>query len=361
MSKRPSKVRTAAKAQSPSKALAARSRLAARARVQALRWHDAVVVDYGQLIASPNVERIAIGWKEVAGKVTSRRAVRIYVTTKQPEPVSATERLPKTTRVLLPIGKGLYRTVRLPTDVVWHAPAALCTAAADFFNPVLGGALLAGPEQDSGTFACMVLDAQNQRLALTAGHVIQPNVVGHVSAGQAVSQPPTVPAALPPGAMLRVGRTVDGHFGNESGLFRDFALIELEDRAGRSEPFDNVLSPTSTVLSFAIVSSLAKQLTVTKLGASSGRTRAQFVEVTPSVKLGPVTAMSVYQFNGLPETPGPPFAQKGDSGALVISDSPDTRGQIVGLLVGKEDGSEGAPRGRGYVVPFERLGNLRLA
>jgi hypothetical protein len=339
----------------------ARTRARKKTKASPSHWQDAVIVDYVRLMAWPNVERIAIGWKEVAGKVMSRRAVRIYVTAKQPEPVPPADRLPRTTRVLLPIGKGLYRTVRVPTDVVWYAPATLCAAAADFFNPVLGGALLAGPEDDRGTFACMVLNAQNQRLALTAGHVIQPNIVGAVSAGQAVSQPPTVPPVLPPGAMLRVGRTVDGHFGNEDGVFRDFALIELEKRTGSSQPFDNVLSPTSTVLPFAVVSSLAKKLTVTKLGAITTRTRAQFVEVTPSVQLGPVKALSVYQFKGLPETDGPPFADKGDSGALVISDAPDTQGQIIGLLVGKEDPSPGAPRGRGYVVPFERLGNLRLA
>src|SRR5467141_1406472 len=188
------------------------------------QWHEAVITEYLKLMAWPNVERVALGWKERGGKVTRRMSVKIYVTKKTTR-LRKEEALPRWTKVLVPIGDGLYKTQRVPTDVVWHAPAKFCAAPGDFLNPVAGGALLGVPGSEAGTFACMVMNQAGQQFALTAGHVIlqSPGIVG---SGVAVIQPPTSPPNMPPGTSSLLGRTTTGFFGNGPDGFVDFALIQ---------------------------------------------------------------------------------------------------------------------------------------
>src|SRR5215472_2887540 len=90
-------------------------------------WHEAVVLDHHMLSCMPNVERVELGWKERDGKITGRMAVKIYVSEKKAD-IAEEERIPKTARVLVPAGKGIYKMRRIPTDVVWHAPAEFLAA-----------------------------------------------------------------------------------------------------------------------------------------------------------------------------------------------------------------------------------------
>ncbi|HZM90854.1 MAG TPA: hypothetical protein VFF31_30320, partial [Blastocatellia bacterium] len=60
----------------------------------------------------------------------------IYMKKKKAKPKKG-ENLPKSAKVLVPIGKGLYQSRRVPTDVVWNAAATLCSGARDFLNPAV--------------------------------------------------------------------------------------------------------------------------------------------------------------------------------------------------------------------------------
>ncbi len=102
-------------------------------------WDEAVILDQSRLLSYPNVERVSLGWKERGGSVTRRYSVKIYVREKLGK-LGQDASLPKTARVLVPIGKGLYRVRRIPTDVVWHIPAEFCALPTDLLNPLLSGA-----------------------------------------------------------------------------------------------------------------------------------------------------------------------------------------------------------------------------
>src|SRR5215471_11559570 len=126
------------------------------------------------LSCMPNVERVELGWKERDGKITGRMAVKIYVLEKKAD-IADGERIPKTARVLVPAGKGIYKMRRIPTDVVWHAPAEFLAAPmpspGDFLNPAPGGASIGVPPEFPGSFGCLVVDRQGRTFAITAGHV----------------------------------------------------------------------------------------------------------------------------------------------------------------------------------------------
>lgn len=325
-----------------------------RASSLSTRWHDAVILNYAQFMAWPNVERVGLGWKERGGMLTSRRCVKIYVNAKTKKVVKA-ERLPLTATVLLPIGKGLYEAKRVPTDVVWHKKIDFCKGTSDFLNPLLSGGLI-GIQGSAGTCACVVRDVAGRLFALTAGHVVMPvpPSPGDVAAGMPVLQPPVPPANPQPGVSPLLGRTVGGHFGNRPDGFADFALIEL--RPGRTAVNQTVDgAPTNgPILPYQFV--VNNRIQAAKYGAISGRTEASFGSAPVSIQVDGMTITNIFEFLGLP---GKLFGTKGDSGALVVSVSPGSAGAIIGLLFATSPPAPDAPAGRGFVFPFERLSGLR--
>ena len=326
-----------------------------RKRVVGARWHEAIIVDYHKLLAWPNVERVALGWKERKGKVSSKFSVKIYVPEKKkPNKLNKKDALPQWTNILLPVGNGLYKTVRVPTDVVWHKPVQFCAAPGDYLNPIGGGAFLGVPGGNVGTYACMVQDQSGQPFALTAGHIVQP-FVGAIPKGTAIIQPPTPPPGPPPpGSSPLLGRTVTGFFGNEPGGFVDCALLQLDSaRAGISTALDG-LNSNRQVLPYEYV--VNNHIQVTKFGAITGRTGAVVAGRVPLIVIGGVTVTEVYECIGLA---GPIFGQQGDSGALVLSTSPGSQACVVGLLFACMPATPDAPTGRGYVFPFERIVGFR--
>lgn len=289
------------------------------------RWHEAVIADHAKLMSWPNVERVALGWKERKGKVTRTMSVKIYVREKVAK-LAPRDVIPRSTKVLIPIGKGLYKSKRIPTDVIWHAPAKFCALPGDFLNPIQGGALLGVPGSEVGTYACIVTNSAGQQFALTAGHVIQPST-GSIASGISIVQPPTTPPNMPPGSSPLLGRTVSGFFGSTPNGFVDFALIQIRPgRSGVSTALDGALG-NGPVLPSTFV--LNNNIEATKFGGMTGRTSAAFAGAVPSIVIGGVIVTNVYEFVGLP---GPPFAAPGDSGSLVLSDSPGSKGSIVGIL-----------------------------
>src|ERR1035437_991678 len=98
------------------------------------RWHEAVIADYATLRHWPGVQRIGLGLKEVKGRLTRRYCVKIYVPRKGDLPNQA-ELLPARARVLLPAGRGMFKTRWAPTDVVTASNIVLC-AANQLLDPI---------------------------------------------------------------------------------------------------------------------------------------------------------------------------------------------------------------------------------
>lgn len=320
---------------------------------RARRWHDSIIVDTEKLLRRPGVERVDLGWKERSGRLTARMAVKVYVAEKLPK-VDAETEIPRWAKVLVPVGGGMYRTVRVPTDVVWHASPYFC-AADDFFDPVLGGASIGVPGQQAGTYTCRIVDTAGQEFAMTAGHVVQ-GFQGKVVVGLQLQQPPNATAVIPVGSSSLLGTTADGFFGDVTDGFLDYALIEIDaGRHASSAPFDGGTVKLQTVSAATVVND---RVSVTKLGAATGRTDAAFSTVVKSITIQGVTVRNVLEFKGVP---GPVFGASGDSGALVTSTSSTSLGRIVGVLVAATPPTFDAPAGRGFVVPFERLTGIRPA
>jgi hypothetical protein len=301
-------------------------------------------------MAYPNVVRLGIGWKERRTVLRPQLSIKVYVKEKR----KITPRqgaVPRHAYLLVPIGKDRYRRIKVPTDVVWHAPPKLCVQPGSLLNPVLGGAMIAAVAGEIGTFGGMVVDNAGRSFALTAGHVVRA-VPGPVQTAVVIAQPPpSIP--VPPGMSALWGRTAGGAFGNTSQGFVDFALIRLTTRPGVSQTLDGRTAAGATLP----LSSINTRIAVTKFGAISERTFGTFAGILPSVPVQGLSATRVIEILG---QPGRPFGVEGDSGALIISMDPPTAGSVVGILFATAPPDSGAPGGRGFVVPFERLGAIRL-
>jgi len=331
---------------------AATRRRARTARTPSVRWHEAVVVDYHRLIALPHVEGVALGWKERAGKVTARMAVKIYVTEKK-QTLAEEEQLPKTTPVLVSVGRGVFRRRRIPTDVVWHAPATFVATPGEFLDPAPSGAMIGIPGHQFGTYACLAANATGHMFALTAGHVVQ-TFQGKVIPGIQILQPPVPAPGIPPGASLLFGRTVGGLFGLTPDGFLDVAVLQLlGERAATTDALDGFHVQHQVMPSSVVVNN---RIPCTKFGAATGRTFGIFATKVLSMVINGVAVTDVLEFKGLP---GHLFAAAGDSGALVVSNVPDGPALIIGLLFAATPPSPDAPAGRGFVVPFDRIEGLR--
>jgi hypothetical protein len=316
------------------------------------RWHEAVIQDYARLLALPNVERVALGWKERRGRVTARMAVKLYVAEKKAT-VAIDEQFPKTTAVLVPVGRGVFHRLIVPTDVVWHGPASLVAMPADFLNPAPSGAMIGVPGRQFGTFGGVVTNAIGQTFAVTAGHVVQA-LQGKVIVGIQLLQPSVLGPGVPPGASTLFGRTVAGFFGNTPNGFIDVALLQLSvQRSATTDALDG-LKVRRQILSSAVV--INNHIPCTKFGAATGRTFGLFVTRVPSMVINGIAVTDVLEFIGLP---GHLFAAAGDSGALVLSNVPGAEPLIIGVLFAATSPTPDAPAGRGFVIPFERLQGVR--
>lgn len=315
------------------------------------RWHEAIIVDYAKLLGRPNVERVGLGWKERKGKITSRYSVKIYVREKRDnKKLAKHERLPTWTNVLVPVAKDRYKSIRVPTDIVWHKEAKFSASPGDYLDPVMSGALVGVPGSSEGTYACKVVNQQGQPFALTAGHTIQA-VIGPTPPGRPVVQPPNPP----PNVSALLGYTATGFFGNQPNGFVDCALIKLDSRNAVSTALDGVNS-NGQVLPWAYV--INNKIQVTKFGGITERSGAVIVGRVPSIVIDGIVVTEVYECVG---TTGPIFGQPGDSGALILSASPGTQGSIVGILFATAPPTPDAHYGKGYAYPFERIVGFRPA
>ena len=190
-------------------------------------------------------------------------------------------------------------------------------------QPVARGGDWAGDaaHKESGTLGCLVKDASSKQYFLTCDHV-----VGDL-AGQKIGDPVISPSSA---HSTIVNPSVHiGDFAKSSGVSIstsvqnrvDAALVNLSNPAAHS----------SSIKSIGAVRGVNSALTfgdqAEKHGAATSLTKGEYVyKVSHRVPYNTGNALFVDQI-GL-ECFGSPFAQPGDSGALVV----DTSGYAVGLL-----------------------------
>lgn len=300
------------------------------------RWHEAIIADYARLCHWPGVEYLGVGFKEVKGKLTRRRCVLIFV--QQKGNVEKRDRLPAKARVLVPVGKGMYATRWLPTDVINHGAAQFAAETVRAGDDVSGSG-------ESATLGCLVRVAGDDNVyCLTAGHtfVTPPGAV-----------PPDIEVSQPAVANpVRLGVTTtdpQGIAGNTDAGYVDFALVTHEDRSiDPNTALDPAFTFSKRILTEAEIGN--GLITAEKLGAlapiGSGRTTGQVRGTLQNIPVGGTNCSHVLEI----VNPGGFMGQKGDSGALVVSRSGDTAGAVIGILFGIS--ADGASI---YVYPLARI------
>lgn len=311
-------------------------------------WHRAVIPDYATFSNSPGVVCVGLGVKEVGGKLTRRRCVKIYVRRKQSETALEHKPFPKTTRVLLPSGKGHYEMVRLPTDIVELGDAEFALKADDTYSVVPSGAEIGWSSSPPATLGCVVKRQGDDRLLiLTVGHLITGS--GNVPANLTINQPQNNSAVF-------LGQTTEGFVGNDFNLggYIDGVLVAIDDnRFVTNASWDaRVPVPTRFLPQSTIVN---QQPAVHKVGAATGYTCGVYSGHLPSIPLNVngvihqcYNVLEFQKSDDCPMVSALTFAARGDSGSIIISRSPGTSSRVVGMLF--------AVWGhRAFVIPFERL------
>lgn len=320
-----------------------------KAAASPTRWHRAVIVDYTRLRAFPGVVSVGLGMKERGAKLTRRQSVKIYVREK-PAALHADRHLPKKAHVLVPVGRGLYRSRWLPTDVVELPSIVRAAGNHGRLDPVASGAEigLVAVNGGPGTFGCVVRVGAALRL-LTAGHVVLDHD-GEIPANIEVYQPqPQFPRED-----FLLGATAAGFVGNDvaSGGYVDAALITPANggRTATNVAWDPRVGSLAGFLTLAAVQD--GKVPVHKVGARTGYTLGEFSVVHPHL-VDDKTATdyhNVIEFLVSDAEPAGVLGERGDSGAVLVSRAPARAGMIAGLLFAV------SPDGRrGFAVPFDRL------
>jgi hypothetical protein len=205
-----------------------------------------------------------------------------------------------------------------------------------------------------GTHGCLVRRRTDGRqFLLTAGHVVS-STPGNVPPQRIVFQP----KASSPNPALIVGPTVLGFIGNHVGAggHMDAVLYDLNNpqRSATNESFTHLPAPTGIL---SVAATVQQRPAVLKVGAVTGQTLALFSTFHQRFD-DPTTAQTffnVMEFGLDPQNPPPNgrVADRGDSGALVISRSAGSTGLIVGLLF-----AVSMDFTRFLVVPFERIASF---
>ena len=316
---------------------------------KALRWDQAIIVDYPTLISYKGVSAVGVGLKEVQGTLTRKRCVRIYVR-KKLATGECDEALPKSTRVLVPIGGGHYITRRLPTDVIHLSRVRL---AAGPLNPVPVGAQVQRRGGGRGTAGLPVRRA-GQLFMLTAAHVLKVpfgrSLPSNPSARIDVFQPSVLP--IPRWRFGAVQGAIHGSSSTKGAI--DAGLIRPQGRALTSKSVLGKLTRPGPPLP----ARACLGLKVHKEGAKTKHTVGICGSQPIAVRIpeGP----NGHLYHGVLDVKGEGgvFAQKGDSGAVVLSRDPNSVGRVVGILFAA--GNDG----RGFVIPFGRIASalgIRIA
>lgn len=326
----------------------AKKKQKAKARVRT-NWAEAIIADYGRFQNWPGVVRLGIGIKEVGGELGAKYCVKLYVS-KKGDLARPTDQLPAKARVLLPAGKGMYRARWIPTDIV-QASTAVRSA-----DPVrLGdqlGVLIGGGRTEVGTLTFVGTSQEGAMVCLTAGHVVS-NGEGSVRAGVLVNQPAHFPAGGQPDDVL-LGSSSGGFVGGQPGTnaYVDWALVTVQN--GRHGDGSVARDPSFTYTKTRLPESaiVNGQLTGEMLGAQTGvKTTGRF---SASLDLTLKSGAILHRVIEFKSQEGTTIARRGDSGALMVSRTPGSEGQIIGMVCAANE----PPDNRVYVFPLSRVSEL---
>lgn len=318
-----------------------------------LKWEKAVIADYTHLRGWPDVVSVCLGLKEVGGKLTKRRCVKVYLRRKKSLKHLKCEPLPTTALVLVPSGSKHYSARRLPTDVVEFKGIKLAAGCSkpggdEPFPTVPSGAQIGPAGSGAGSLGCLVWSRESeQELLLTVGHLFSGGT-GPILPGIPVFQPSYR-------TDRRLGVTVDGFIGNDTNPksgFIDVALINRELPV-TNQPW-GAASPA--LQGFIDINEINRtKPSIYKVGSKTGLTYGDYSGYHPCIDTEIGEARNVLEFKLSPDDPSTCIAVEGDSGCLFVTRSPDkTEGLVVGLLFAVEDVPNPT---RAYVIPFDRIAN----
>jgi hypothetical protein len=268
------------------------------------------------LLALPGVLGVGFGLKEVAGRVTSALAWRVYVLRKRPvSRVTAAERIPS-------------RVDGFVTDVIEKGPTLPASLTAATLE-VGAGDRLANSRGVPGTLGGVAVTRGGQSVFLSAHHVLFGLGGAEGESVWSVEEAQGEPRFRLLGQLLRGYWGVVRHAGRE--VFVDCAIgLVGEDVAPRSEAHaDGIAAPHAGAR-------------VSKVGSATRVTEGIVVDVSyPDVahcwgRAHQAPAQILVQGLSSDGSPGP-FSAEGDSGSLLIN----AENRAIGLLWGVTQRGEG--------------------
>jgi hypothetical protein len=274
------------------------------------------------LASNGNVYNVGIGLREEGGRLFEEPSLRVYIR----DPIAT----PRFDRDFCGV----------PVSVI--APRiALCSSPFDpSRHPILMGGIKVSSSMGSGTMGAVVQRSQSKELlGLTCAHVIGLSSLGF---GGSVVYQPDFPPFIAPGPLNPADAL--GEVDQAEGAFQptptlppqfvgviDAAVFKL-DKAQQRTPSRGVVGLVNSIT--AVADPIITQF-VRKRGFATGPTNGVVINVSPPdpapwlVDNAPPNSFLTGQAEILALPGTPPFAEKGDSGSLVLDASSPT---ALGIL-----------------------------
>jgi hypothetical protein len=307
--------------------------------------HKLIIAEYLHLRAHPGVVSVGIGRKETKRKLTGRLCVKIYVQKKYRKRTLPHDELPKSTTILVPIGRGLYRSRRVPTDIIEMSDVVFANSPTLLHPVVPSGSQIGFVSAIAGFGTCGAVvrhRSTGEVVTITAGHVVADPGTNNISPNRLVYQP------QPPAhrETFVFARTRGGFIGDnlQAGGFVDIALLANVRNATNATWDSQIPAPVGVMSTTQVVS---QRIGIVKVGASTLRTVGAFSAFHASLEPRPgLLLRNVLEF----VNHGTVLGDRGDSGALVLSSAPNQSGFLIGVLFATSPDKE-----RILVIPWERI------
>lgn len=253
----------------------------------------------------PGISNIGVGAKEVGGEVTFDMAFRVYVDRKLPnDELIAAWRIPKRIR-------------GINTDVLPRSKTEML-ADAGKYRPLKGGSQIKNQFVDgdndllAGTIGCLVrLDSPVQEvMALSCEHVL---LAGQAALQVIVGQPRYVVSCCCC-TYNQVGKV----FASQKNEFVDCAIAKLDDDIVTEVISNNTLNDVVDIGTLTGVAQAVCFEAVRKRGRTTHLTSGTVVDVI----------FENSQILVHPTAPSPQFADRGDSGSVIVN----AADRVIGLL-----------------------------
>jgi hypothetical protein len=305
-----------------------------------------------RLAALPGLRAVGIGAKEIAGTLTERAAIKVYVEYKRPlEDIPVEERIPATflgfaTDV---VETGVISDVAGPSGA--DRPGDFDRGDDARHRPLTGGIQIVADDGPgiAGTLGCFVWEQadHNKVYALTCHHIAAP-LGGKPAVGQ-----PTAMGSWCDCCIGVFGRCAAGDIELVNRRDRDEALVRLNPGA---QYMADIIGAGALGADIVVRGQHHLSDTEAWSGKYAVRKRGQRTRLTGGVVGSRVASTTVSNniliINANPASSGGTsfFAFEGDSGSVVINDSDE----VVGLVYARDDS------GHGYALTIDNVLN-RLA